>query len=281
MKKFATPLLAVLTFLTACQKEAALVDPGNSSGGGGTTTGGLLTRNVETDGTDSTVTDFSYGAGNRLTKIDYTGSSASPATYKLSRNNSGVITRMTLISPDFQSIGVDSIVINVSYNSSTSRYTSSQYSLAISGTTYTDSTAYVYDASGNLTSAAGYEKIAITPYTPYGRTDYTYANGNVSSEKYYDYDPSTSTWSLSATSAYTYDAKTNPLKLGVEAILLNQAGFFGPNNSTDFSYKDATDPTNNFTRTYTYTYNSANKPSGGTAVENPGATSYTLRFFYN
>jgi len=282
MKKIAFALTAFLFVFTACQKEPDFIDTGNSSGNGdGTINSGLLVRSVEVNGADSTAIAYAYNTAGRLTQLDVSSTAASPFTYKLLRNTNGIITQTVAISPDLAAIGIDSLVTNVFYNASAARYTYTRYDLNVGGVAYSDSTAFAYDASGNLTSAISYQKVMLLPYAPSSRTDYSYSNGNVATEKAFDYDVTTSAWSLLATSAYTYDAKTNPLKLGAEAMIIGLTTFFGPNNTMGLTYTDATDPTNNYTQASTYTYNSASKPSSGTIVENPGAVNYSLRYYYN
>lgn len=282
MKKITTALFAAVVFLTACQKEPAFIDPSSGAGSGGTTSG-LLVRNVEVVGTDSSVIDFSYNTSGRLTRFDVSGTSTSPLTYKLLRNSSGIITQTIASGPDLSAVGLDSLVTNVFYNASTSRYTYTQYNVNLGGVSYGDSTVFTYDGTGNLTSVTDYQRMMSQSYTPATRNDYTYNSGNVVTEKDYNYNPTTSVWTLSGTAAYTYDAKTNPLKLGAEAMIIGLTTYFGPNNLTGLTYTDASDPSNNYTQTSTYTYNSTNKPATGTGTENDntGTVSYALRYYYN
>lgn len=284
MRKICFAFLSA-TILIACQKEADITDPGGGGTGGGTgggSTTGLLTRTVQVSGSDSIIADYAYDAAKRLVSFGGSASNGSfSITYRIVRNASGIITQTVAKSPQFASSGIDSLVTNFVYNTGTSRYTHSRYDLLLAGVPYSDSTVFSYDASGNLTRASAYSKISFIPYAPVSRLDYTYAGGNVATQKVYDYDATTSTYNLDETATFAYDAKTTPLKLGVEALILNMPTTFGNNNAVSENYVDATDPANNFSRTNTYTYNTAGKPSGGTSVENPGATSYTLRFYYN
>ncbi len=205
--------------------------------------------------------------------------SSGSAIFRIVRNPAGIITQYIIKSPDLASYGIDSLVTNVTYNTSLGRYTYTRFDLSLSGISISDSTILSYDATGNISGKTDYIKSIVGGYTPSGRVDYTYAAGNIASEKSYDYNGTA--YTLSSSTTYTYDTKVNPLKLGVEAILIGMSTSFGPNNSTALNYIDAIDPTGNYSIVSTLAYNTTNKPSGGTAVENPGATNYTLRFYYN
>lgn len=282
MRKTLTALCAAAVLFTACQKEPSFDDPsGNPGGGTGGPVTGLLVRSVEVSGTDSNVVAYTYNGAGKLTQIDASGTSASPLTYKLLRNAAGIITRSVAISPDLAAVGIDSLVVNAFYNAATSRYTHTRYDIDLGGVLYSDSTVYAYNSSGEITSATSYGKVLTTPYLASSRMDYTYSNGNVATQKGYTYDMAASTWTLAESVTYTYDTRVNPLKLGVEAILIGMVNYAGNNNPTLLDFTDPADASNNFSQASTYTYNSANKPSGGTMVENPGATNYTLRFYYN
>jgi hypothetical protein len=149
-------------------------------------------------------------------------------------------------------------------------------------TAYFDSTAFIYDGAGNLVSKASFLRTAQSPYIPYQRYDYTYAGGNVTSEKYYAANPTTGAMALLLTYNYTYDTKMNPLKMGPEAlIVMDNAAFYGNNNASKADFLAASDPSDNFSLAFTYNYNTADKPVTGSAVQTPGGGSFNLRYYYN
>lgn len=272
--------------LTACQKEPDLVDPGNPTGGGGTGGGtttqkNSLRRQVQVNGTDSTIMDFTYDASGRPVGLKYSDA-GDEAQVRLVRNSSGVLTRMVIIADGlFQQGVVDSITTNLFYNSGSSQYTHSRIDATISGVPVSDSSAYTY-SGGKITSVTSYSKLAIPgmSYQPYAKSDYTYSGSNVSSVKSYDYS-AVGTLTLSNTVNYTYDTKVNAITLGAEGVLLSFPTMVGDNNVTKEDDIDPGPPPSTSSYTSTYTYTSFNKPAGGTMIESPGGASTALRFYYN
>lgn len=285
MRKILIALSAVVLVMSACQKEGSFEEtsgtPGSGGGtGGGTTPTGLLARSVYVAGADSIMVDYGYDASKRLVTFNYTTTGGGNQFKRVVRNSAGIMTRYVVKSEELLSLGIDSIITNVNYDAAKSQYTYSISSVNVSGMTYVDSTHFTYDGSGNLTAKTAFARGGLTPYQPYQKSEYTYASGNVTSEKFYSANASRG-WDLEGTYNYTYDNKVNPVKLGAEAMIaLDDASYFSNNNATVLSYVDGSDPSYNYTLTSTFTYNSANKPSGGTAVETPGSASYTLRYYY-
>lgn len=291
MRKLLIIFSAIAIALSACQKEASFEDPNSVPGSGGGATGGLLTRQVFVDAgaSDSSVVLYTYDASKRITKVE-TVTSQYNEQISLSRNTAGIISQMVLqndiVSSNF---GVSQITVTMNYSTAESRYKYSKAVIPVGGVSYTDSTAYVY-TNGNLANKTSYISAAGSPYIPFSKVDYTFTAGNVTSEKVYEYDNTTSAWNLYYTNTYSYDAKVNPLVLGTDALLIDplftyfgftSASSFGSNNATVINYIDPTDASNNYTLTSTYTYNTANKPTAGTATETPGSGKYNWRFYYN
>ncbi len=276
--------MSTVLLLTACQKEGSLEIPSGSNpgGGGNPQPAGLLTRSVYVSGTDSSVIEYGYDAAKRLVSHKVTSiDSDEDMSIRIVRNNAGVMTQYITKGAELQSNGVDSLVTMIGFNSAQNQYTYSLTAISDAGVTYTDSSAFTYDGSGNLTVKTSYLKAGPSPYIPYQKSEYTYASGNATSEKYYMAGP-TGNWTLEGTYNYTHDNKLNPLKLGTEAlIVLDDAGYFGNNNVSALNFVAAADPSDNFTFTITYTYNTADKPSGGTAVQMPGSESFDLKYYYN
>jgi hypothetical protein len=262
--------------LAACQKESSLENLNSGPGGGPSNPNqGSLRRLVTVAGGDSTAVDLSYDASNRLTLYNVTSTDPDENAYvRVTRNSAGIITRYVSNNEGLLSQGIDSLVTNLFYNTAQSRYTYGLSAYTESGTTYFDSTAYAYNGAGNMTAKTSYLRVGPSPYVPYQKSEYTYAGGNVLSEKYYFINANTS--------SYTYDDKVNPLKLGVEAlILIDDVMYFGNNNASAVSFVDATDPANTVAVNIAYNYNSANKPAGGTATQVGSSGTYSLRYYYN
>lgn len=276
MKKTLTALILVIV-LASCQKELEFNDPNVNPGGNPTTsTGKLLLRQVQTDGTDSTVVDFTYDAAKRVQTLNLVTDEY--FNYRFVRNATGVVTQFIMRSTYFDNFNVDSVIVKVGVNPANGRYLYSTYTINL-GVTVTDSTAYTYDAAGNIASAANYvdNTGGQSPGFLY-KTDYTYNAENVATEKVYD--AASGTLTLQSTSTYNYDSKVAALQMGSEAILINYITYFGKNNITSHTLTDII-PSSNFSASANYTYNGFNQPSGGTVVEIPGPVNYTMRFFYN
>jgi hypothetical protein len=244
---------------------------------------GTLRRLVTVASGDSTAVDLSYDASNRLTFYNVTAVDPDENAYvRVTRNSAGIVTRYVSNNQGLLSRGLDSLVTNLFYNTAQSRYTYGLAAYTESGTTYFDSTAYTYNGAGNLTVKTTYLRVGPSPYVPYQKSEYTYAGGNVLSEKYYFINATTNVLDLGFTSNHTYDDKVNPLKLGNEAlILIDDVLFFGNNNVSAINVVDDTDPTNTYTENIAYSYNSANKPASGTATQAGGGGTFSLRYYYN
>ncbi|NTS41148.1 hypothetical protein HRG84_09515 [Flavisolibacter sp. BT320] len=283
MKKLLFSFSAALFLLTSCQKEISLEvpdsDPGG--GGGGNTTQGLLTRTAFVAGGDSVVTEYTYDGAKRLATFTYTSTGGGNQFKRIVRNNAGLMTAFITKSDELLTLGVDSLETRMVYDNALNRYRYSVSTILLGGSDYSDSTAYTYDGSGNLVEKASFAKVGPSPYLPYQKVEYTFGSGNTLSEEYYSID-SNGNWESLGTYNYAYDAKLNPIKLGVEGmIVLDDGTFFSNNNVTTLSFVDAADPASNFSLTTTFIYNSADKPASGTAVETPGSGSYALRYYYN
>lgn len=278
MKYLSIILLATIA-LASCQKEPSFEDP-NSTIPNTTTSLGQLVREVEVNGVDSNIINYSYDANGRLSLFDASGTIATMLYCRIVRNSAGLITQTIVKSDELQAIGLDSLVANFYSNASTSQYTYARYDYVLTSGTISDSIIFVYSGA-NISSVVTYEKMSGSSYDPYSRTDYIYTGGNVISEKQYDYDLASSSWVLSLPTTYSYDAKVNPLKLGAEGLLIGFTTSVGDNNLLQ---EQSTNSTVVTTVAYTYNYNAAGKPLNGIrTITAPGApaTVHELRFYYN
>lgn len=283
MKKilFAFPLVAIILF--SCQKEINFL---GSGGGGGGATGNRLVKTVSKTVTDSFTTIYTYNSSNRLINVKITGMSGGQNVgneYKYYRNSSGIITRRVQINPNFIPLGIDSVITIVHYNTSTSKYTSAVFSLSLSGFAISDSAVHVYDVSGKLIRTDEYQAILTLglPYELSFKTMYTYdAAGNIKQLDLISHDPTTGADDLISTIKYSFDTKTAAVNYGADAIGVGQADLASVNNIIKADIIDVTDPANNLTFDYTYTYNSSNRPVSGTSTQTPGGAVSNLSFYY-
>src|SRR5688500_7761059 len=118
-------LTAVITaFISfSCKKERSF-DP-DVTGGSGNTASGLLERTATKFGTDSIGTFYEYDNQKRLIVYksggNFLGSSVE-TEIRFVRNRQGIIQKSILKTDFFASMGIDSIVRNVYYDASRSRY---------------------------------------------------------------------------------------------------------------------------------------------------------------
>lgn len=286
MRKLLFAFTALTLGLTACQKEGSFENPNGSAGSGGGTTSGLLTRLVYAAGADSIAMDFGYDGANRLISLSTTSTQDGNQVVKLYRNSSGILTRYTTKSDELTGLGLDSLVTDVSYDASRSKYAYSRSSITLNGVTIVDSTAFEYNSANNLVTKKSYAKGGPALYTIYAKTEYAYTGSNVVTEKNFSPGATADSWDPEYTYTYTYDDKTNPLKFGPEGLIaltdftLASAPYGSASNATKTDFVDHTDNNNNFSFTTAYTYSSSNKPSAGTATLAPGPGGYQLRYYY-
>jgi hypothetical protein len=283
MKKNLILLSALIIVFASCQKEADFAPGGN--GGGGGTVSQKLVRVGTRDGADTNTIDYGYNAAGKLIRQYITGVSSGTNFFiesKYNRNASNIITSVVIKSDQFAALGIDSIVTVVKYNSASSRYSGTVTSVTVLGFTIKDSSVYTYDASGRISESESFSSDPLTSvYSKSSKDVFTYlANGNVGNEKYYDWDNTTSSYTLSEEYTNTYDSKVNPLNLGVEGVFLGNMVYSTANNLSSYVYVDATDPSNNLTRNFTYTYNSANKPETGNSTSTPASTTIRSTYTY-
>jgi hypothetical protein len=277
--------LSILTtiFLFSCQKEGDFSN-GNGGSGGGGTSGTLLVKTVSKTGSDSVVTVYTYNSNKKLINEKRVGMSAGideGNEYRYYRNASGIITRYVQINAVLATSGIDSVTTIVHYNASSSRYTSTVQEISLSGFSVLDSSVFVYDANGKVIRSDLYQSIPLSGsgYDLTEKLKYTYAaNGNIS--QYDIYDASSGTDDLIATVKYTFDTKTNPLILNGEAFAIGHPDWVSVNNGTNVEIIDITDPSNNQTIIFTYTYNNANRPVTAVSTQNPGAIVRNYTFYY-
>lgn len=276
------PLL-LMVLLLACQKE---IDWGLNGGGG---TGGRLFRIKSQTGTDTSQVDYSYDAAGRLIRektVGVAGGQDITSELIINRTSAGIITTTVQKAAALVLLGVDSIVTRYNYNSTTARYTSAIFTLAVMGFGVTDSAVFTYDAAGRITKDEHYATVAGLPIplppTLSLRNTYTYDGAGANLLNVTREAPSAPGGPLSpvGSQTYTVDSRTNPLILLQEAILIGRVTLFNANNVTKEVIADITDPTNNLTNDYTYRYNASNRPDSSYAVPTPAGDTTKSKYFY-
>lgn len=272
----------VLILFVSCQKE---IDWGL----GGGVANQALYRIKSTTGTDTTQIDYTYDAAKRLIREKTTGIAGGQNLdndFIINRNSSGIITTTVQKAAVLIAIGIDSVVTRYNYNTGTSKYTSSVFDLAIPGLAVTDSAVYVYDASGRITSdshylAIGGLPIPLPPILAL-KNSYTYSASGSNLTLQSQDAATTPGGPLSPVSSqtYTFDAKTNPLIILNEGVLLARTGLYNSNNPSKAVVANVVDPTQDFTMDYTYKYNSANKPDSSYGTRTPGGAVTASKYFY-
>lgn len=282
MRKVFLHLTAAMLVLSACQKEVSLEDPnavpGTGGGGGTPGSGKRLVRAGTRLGSDSVTIDYSYNAANYLAGVAISGTSQGQPfsiQQKINRDGANAITSVVVKSPllPVLNFGRDSLVTKFVYDASSGRYVRSLTKFIYDNEDLTDSTVYGYSAVGKLNSALIYFSDGSSGYFPSIKTEYSYAENNLSEMKLYDFDGTSFT--LEQINTFRHDAKVNPLSLPTEAAFLFfekvyplplnfwlQVGlndFFSLNNITNMqvSYVSSGDSEETVSA---YTYNGNNLP---------------------
>lgn len=271
-------LTALITLAFAsCTKEKSFEDETGMGPGGDNSDGALLTRIVIQMGSDSATTSFGYDAGNRLVTETNKGDLSivsGDSVQRATRDAQGIIQTIALYPDRFSN---DHIDYTLRYDAAAKRYTAK---LTFDGNgNVEDSIAYTYDGSGRITAQEAFVNFG-GGFEPIGKETIEYdANGNVRQVTTAEYEAGT--LKNTAEMVMEYDSKVNPLKLGVDAIILDRQQFFGNNNVTRITIQDLDDPTLSREITLTYTYNASNKPlTAAISIAGAGGTTIPVRFRY-
>jgi hypothetical protein len=272
--------------MVSCQKEISMEtggNPGNGGGNGGNPLG-LLVKLVAKSGGDSTVLNFGYNSDKKLTSLVTSGVASGTAIdlrERFVRNSQGIVTQTITKTADLAQFGLDSLITNVTYNTSTSRYVSRVTVIDVMGIVIRDSVALGYDASGKVNVEEDFMDYGTAGgYVRSSKNEYTYSGNNITVVKSSAYDDASSSYTEQFTDNFTYDTKTSPLILGNEAFAVGYANWFSSNNIIKSVIVDPTDPTANETVDVTIVYNSSNKPVTSTEVVQGGGTTINT-FTYN
>ena len=272
MRKILLALTAIVTLCVAsCTKEKSFEEENPGGTGGDATDGELLSKIVVQLGPDSATTTFSYDLGKRLVSEANVGGlsiASDDSLQRVVRDANGIIQKIILY-PD--PVISDEIEYILRYNAAAKRYTT-KLTYDANGHVE-DSIAYTYDNAGRIALQTAYVNFG-GGYEAVGKETIEYdGNGNIRKLTAAEFDGAT--WEDFQEITYEYDDKVNPLKLGVEAVLLNRQQYHGNNNVTKIVVEDFDSPMFNQEITLTYTYNASNKPLTA-AITIPGAGGATL-----
>jgi len=287
MFKFGLIGLVVICFLS-CQKELSLENansvpppPDTSTVPPPDTLGDLLVRAVtKYSASDSVVELYSYDGAKRLIGVNTTGTVSGTDisnSETIKRDGSGNITQIVIVNAQ---VG-GTLTTDVFFDALNNRYSHSVIRFTFNGSTYVDSTVFVYNAAGLIIETNDYQEDPVAGYQLTTKHQYTYSGASIDSVKLYNVDLVTGNADWISALAYGYDGKTNPLVLSNgDAILLSLPSNFSPNNNNSVKSIDVHVPTNGFTVTNNFTYNSKNKPVTVVATQSPGGASYSGTFYY-
>jgi hypothetical protein len=266
--------------LFSCRKKT---DDGDEEGSS------LLVKTVQiyNSGPLSTlVTNYLYDTSKRLIE------KKSDLLYlRIYRNEEGIITHTVHLAADRPHL-MGYVYRRYNYSLPENRYTSSICNDTTLGTIYSDSTQYLYDNEGRLSSSRSFGSTLPSPYSLRWQEDYTYsASGNrLLSLRQSIYNPSTGTLNMAWEWNYTYDTQINPLHLyeHYEAILMRLYEFnrsphgelFSMNNIQQMDFIDINIPSNSLTTTITYTYDPSGRPVSAVVTENPSAVVSNITYYY-
>lgn len=294
MKKILATVL-IAASITACQKNVDWVETsldgtdstGTGGTGGGSTTGSLLVKTVTNSTLDSIVAIFSYDAGKKLIGVfETTRDKVLGATTEVKRHFIRDATGRIAIIKDSASDGTggwDTLRCDIFYNGS-----GTQAVYAISSTTSNKDSA-VFTYTNDKISKTIRHTWDGTGYIPGYEETFTYdGNGNMTSAKRYDIFSGTPVGEENR--IYIYDAKTSPLKMGADAVLVGTAtdgyimeSFSGNNNVNSYKSVDIPSGSTHFEGNVTYTYRSNGTPDKGNnniIVAGIPVPSGTTTFFY-
>jgi hypothetical protein len=275
-------LILVILILSSCQKEVDYANRTNN--GNNTNTENLLVKTVAKTGTDSIVSIYTYNADKKLINLKITGRDQGADVdreFRYYRNAAGIITHYSAISADLVSVGLDSLLTVVHYNTAISQYTSYVLNINIPGFTLLDSSAFVIDGSGRIVEEDVYESPSGTGNDYYftGKAIYTYSNGNMTGLDLHNFDQS-GTEVFTGHTKYQYDSKINPLRFGNEGLAMGHSDWVSAGNVASGQLSDSNGPVDDQTLTISYTYNNDNKPATSIATILPDNIVTNTTFYY-
>lgn len=271
-------LAALATTVFSCSKEKS-IDNTDPNSGGPNNTSNLLVKTSIKVGNDSAVNNYGYDNQKRLVSQAFTGNFNLLEDYgqvTITRNAQGVIERILTVDDG----SGDQTEYKVYYDATGKKYTAKTTSEVFQGITVKDSTVYTYNANGQITQELFFVNEG-SGYYDYGKTEYSYSGSNLTSAKFY-FKNTANAYEQAAAITYEYDTKSAAMALGAEGIVLEQTTYVSVNNVTKLIYTDLSDPAENETVSFTYTYNSAGRPTNAViTIQSVGNVPIPMSYFYN
>ncbi|MBV9988042.1 MAG: hypothetical protein JO301_10200 [Chitinophagaceae bacterium] len=285
-------LAAGFAAFSSCQKSYnppdLVISGGTGSGGTGSGSTGSKLVKYESKGvntSESTTITYQYDASGRLTRYDetYVDSSnvATSFYFKYNRDASGKVTQVVTNELAASAPGQgypDTVVYNIHYPGSSSNFDYARYSMDLGGgaLVFRDSSVFVYNGAGEVTDKYSYFGAGPTPLNLSGHYQYTYSNGNITILKIFD--PSSSQSTPYGTFNFQYDDKPASLYLGNESYLPGlDEGFSSKNNPVKYTI---TGSGLNESVSYSYQYNTDQRPVTGIIYLVPGKVAYNVKYTY-
>ncbi len=289
MKKLPLILLSLgVTTLFSCQEDPPDIPPPTPEGDTTFSTRNYLAKVEYTTKDTVGTTTYRYDAQNKLSWFANTYNKAGliQDTSEIMRSAQGniskIIYRSNIYNGREDTVDGRMVVQNV-YQDAASKYTYKTVQYTASAYPFRDSVIYAYDAQARIKKeSAYYYDVAGKKYVLYSTTDFTYTSGgDVTGRKIVFNNIGGTTNNYEYTFAYTYDDKVNALNLGNEAIVLGMGeNWSGHNPLTITSVYPGADAKFNQTLTYTYKYNTANRPLTAEVSGALGGAKTTIVYTY-
>lgn len=276
--------------LLSCQKEVSYDlgndNSGTGSGSGSASNGNRLVKLVSSTQFDSSITSYQYDKNGLLIRETVTGSLNgvdASNDYSIQRTASGIITETVQKSPTLLQNGIDSLVRTLHYDPSSKKYVSAVFPVTVNGLSVIDSTAYVYNSSGNVAAEETYEN-ALGISIAVAKNVFTYSSDsrNITSENIYADTTGTGT-NLSQVVVITYgfDTRVSALKLpGEDAFAAQREQLFNASNIVSMQETSFTSISQSFSVTQVFNYNSTSQPTSAVSVNTLGNLTVNLSYYY-
>ncbi len=257
MKKILVLSGMFLVFFASCKKE----DSGSKAKN-------LLDKVVTKEGSDSSVTTYTYNSANKLTGEATDDKINKQTTSRIiARDNLGRITKVTDNEATPGTASSSSFTDYFYLSTTDTKLKNGLFTFPQGTVTIRDSGAFVYTGN-NVTKTAHYWSTPTFPVTQIYYYDYKYdTKGNmIEFKSYQDNVPGSGNFVLQGTATFTYDDKVNPA-YSPDAALIEYVDnqYISPNNVTALNYV-ATTPANSFSLNVTYEYRADGRPTKSTTT---------------
>lgn len=249
-----SPLLITILFLWSCQKEQSF----DSSVPGQNNPQGKLLKMVYTYSPgDSSVTNFQYDGAGRLSGLSNPSGDVlmqGITNLRIVRDGAGFIQSYTL--SDANSSGQGDRVFKVYYDQASKRYKARTGMSEFNGTEVIDSTVFEYEGDRIITVRTLIKATVDGPAGEFAKTDIFYdASGNITTARTSIINLATNIVEPAFEILLQYDTKINPLKLGMEGLVLDYLYGVNAGNVVKIAQRElmnGSEPEEYLTGSYTY-----------------------------